>query len=364
MLDVSTEVSNSLSDKSKKNDDQVYSSLLSKNIADITKPSSIIHADNKSNNSCNIEISPLQKGFGTTIGNSLRRILLSSVIGASVIYVKIPGVAHEFLSKRGVKEDILDIILNLKGLKIKMPSKDRAVIRMKVTGPEIVTGRHFELPSGVEILNPDHVICNVSEGCNFSIEVGCALGKGYMHAIDVKKQFELAFDAVPIDALFNPIEKVSINVSDARLGKSTDYDKLVMNIATNGSILPEDAVAFAARIMQDQLQPLVKFEEVKMNSESSISDSLPFNPVLVKKVSDLELSVRSQNCLQNANIVYIGDLVVKTEQEMLKTQNFGRKSLLEIKEILGNLDLKFGMEISDWPPEGVEKLSQKYEEKY
>jgi len=338
---------------------------LNKNWNSLIKPSKIICVDSGTEdktNVANIVVEPLERGFGLTLGNALRRVLLSSLQGAAITAMKIPGVVHEFSSKSGVKEDVIDLILNVKNIAIRMHSSDKRIIRLNVKGPCVVTAGMIETPSDVEILNPDQKICTLSKDSELEIEFYCETGRGYIPASSAKEK-ELPIGVVTIDSLFSPVKKVSYKVEDTRVGQVTDYDKLIMTVETNGAITPEMAIALSARILQDQLDLFVTFEEEE-EEKAEIPKELEFNPVLLKKVSHLELSVRSQNCLQNDNIVYIGDLVIKTEAEMLKTQNFGRKSLNEIKEILSKFNLKFGMEIPGWPPENVEELAKKYEDPY
>jgi DNA-directed RNA polymerase subunit alpha len=336
---------------------------INKNWNSLIKPLKIICADSGMDdkiNVANIVVEPLERGFGLTLGNALRRILLSSLQGAAITAMKIPGVVHEFSSKSGVKEDVIDLILNVKNIAIRMHSLEKRIIRLNAKGPCVVTAGMIETSSDVEILNPDQKICTLSKDAELEIEFYCETGRGYVPASSAKEK-DLPIGVVTIDALFSPVKKVSYKVEDTRVGQVTDYDKLIMTVETNGSITPEMAIALSARILQDQLDLFVTFEE---EEKAEVSRELEFNPVLLKKVSHLELSVRSQNCLQNDNIVYIGDLVIKTEAEMLKTQNFGRKSLNEIKEILSKFNLKFGMEIPGWPPENVEELAKKYEDPY
>jgi len=338
---------------------------INKNWNSLIKPLKIICADSGMDdkiNVANIVVEPLERGFGLTLGNALRRILLSSLQGAAITAMKIPGVVHEFSSKSGVKEDVIDLILNVKNIAIRMHSLEKRIIRLNAKGPCVVTAGMIETSSDVEILNPDQKICTLSKDAELEIEFYCETGRGYVPASSAKEK-DLPIGVVTIDALFSPVKKVSYKVEDTRVGQVTDYDKLIMIVETNGSITPEMAIALSARILQDQLDLFVTFEEEE-EEKAEVSRELEFNPVLLKKVSHLELSVRSQNCLQNDNIVYIGDLVIKTEAEMLKTQNFGRKSLNEIKEILSKFNLKFGMEIPGWPPENVEELAKKYEDPY
>ncbi|MFN7038310.1 MAG: DNA-directed RNA polymerase subunit alpha [Alphaproteobacteria bacterium] len=338
------------------------SSLLSKNWNSLIKPSKLMVEFKENPNNIEVIAEPLERGFGLTLGNSLRRVLLSSLQGSAITSIKIEGVLHEFSSIAGVTEDITDIILNIKSIITKSHSQDKKKLTLNVVGPLIVTAGMIETGHDIEIVNKDLVLCTLGKGHKLNIEMTCESGSGYVPATQ-NRQIENTIGVIPIDALFSPVKKVSYKVDNCRVGQVTDYDKLIMNIETDGSINGEMAVALAARILQDQLQLFINFEEVKDDKDEEL-EALPFDINLLKKVDELELSVRSQNCLKNDNIVYIGDLVCKTEGEMLKTPNFGRKSLNEIKEVLANLGLKFGMEVPDWPPENIEELSKRYEEPY
>ena len=336
---------------------------LNKNWSSLIKPSKIVYdGHSEDNNVANIIIEPLERGFGLTLGNALRRVLLSSLQGAAITAVKIAGVEHEFSAASGVKEDVVDIILNLKAISIRMHTAERRMVRIQAKGPCVVTAGTIEANSDVEILNPDQVICTLSKGAELDMELYCEVGKGYVPAASARTH-DFPIGVITVDALFSPVKKASYKVEDTRVGQVTDYDKLVMNVETDGSATPEMAIALSARILQDQLNLFVTFEEEEERKEE-ITEELEYNPILLKKVDELELSVRSRNCLQNDNIVYIGDLVNKTEAEMLRTQNFGRKSLNEIKDVLSKFNLKFGMEVSGWPPENIEELAKKYEDPY
>ncbi len=338
-------------------------SLLNNNWNSLIKPSKIIYdGANNESNVANIIIEPLERGYGLTLGNALRRVLLSSLQGAAITAVKIPGVEHEFSAKPGVKEDIIDIILNLKKVAVKMHTAEKKTVRINVKGPCVVTAGMIQTGSEVEIMNPDQHICTLSKDAELEMELYCEVGRGYVPAGSNNQQ-DYPIGVIAIDALYSPVKKVSYKVEDTRVGQVTDYDKLIMNVETDSSITPEMAIALSARIIQDQLQLFVTFEEEEEEKHEA-KEELEYNPILLKKVDELELSVRSRNCLQNDNIVYIGDLVNKTEAEMLRTQNFGRKSLNEIKDVLSKFNLKFGMEIVGWPPENIEELAKKYEEPY
>ena len=304
---------------------------------------------------------PLEKGYGLTLGNSLRRILLSSIRGTAVTAIQIDGVLHEFTSIKGVREDVTDIVLNIKSLALKSSSENSKKLVIDAKGPGEIKASNINSVADIEILNPDLIICNLDENTNFHMEMTVGTGKGYVSA-DMNKPEEPPLGLIPIDSLFSPVKKVSYSVSTAREGKALDYDKLTMEVVTNGSISAEDAVAYSARIFQDQLGMFVNFDEPQETIVIEQSKEPEFNKNLLRKVDELELSVRSMNCLKNDNIIYIGDLVQKSEGEMLRTPNFGRKSLNEIKEVLTGMSLYLGMEIPNWPPDNIAELSKKLEE--
>ena len=304
---------------------------------------------------------PLEKGYGLTLGNSLRRILLSSIRGTAVTAIQIDGVLHEFTSIKGVREDVTDIVLNVKSLALKSNSEGSKKLILDAKGPGVIKASNITPVNEIEILNPDLVICNLDENTNFHMEMIVGNGKGYVPA-DLNKPEEPPLGLIPIDSLFSPVKKVSYSVRTAREGKALDYDKLTMEVETNGSISAEDALAYSARIFQDQLAMFVNFDEPQEIAVTESPKEPEFNRNLLRKVDELELSVRSMNCLKNDNIIYIGDLVQKSEGEMLRTPNFGRKSLNEIKEILNGMSLYLGMEIPNWPPDNIAELSKKLEE--
>ena len=306
---------------------------------------------------------PLERGFGLTLANALRRTLLSSLQGAAVTAVKIDGVLHEFSSIPGVREDVTDIILNIKALAIRMGGDVPKRVELKAKGPGEVTAAAIDTGHDIEILNPELVICTLDKGASISLEMTVESGKGYLPAAQNRAE-DAPIGTIPVDALFSPVSKVSYRVENTRVGQVTDYDKLSMDIQTDGTVTPEDAVALAARILQDQFQLFINFEEPRAIPEEERLEEPAFNKNLLRKVEELELSVRSANCLKNDNIVYIGDLVQKTESEMLRTPNFGRKSLNEIKEVLAQMDLYLGMDIPDWPPENIEELAKRLDEPY
>ncbi|WP_343039245.1 DNA-directed RNA polymerase subunit alpha [Microvirga makkahensis] len=306
---------------------------------------------------------PLERGFGTTLGNSLRRVLLSSLQGAAVTSIHIDGVLHEFSSIPGVREDVTDIVLNVKAIAIKMQGEGPKRMTLRKTGPGAVTAGDINTVGDVQILNPELVLCTLDEGAEIRMEFTVDTGKGYVPA-ERNRAEDAPIGLIPVDSLYSPVKKVSYRIENTREGQILDYDKLIMTVETNGAVTPEDAVAYAARILQDQLQVFVNFEEPRKEETAAAAPQLPFNPALLKKVDELELSVRSANCLKNDNIVYIGDLIQKSEAEMLRTPNFGRKSLNEIKEVLAGMGLHLGMDVPGWPPENIEDLAKRFEEHY
>jgi DNA-directed RNA polymerase subunit alpha len=306
---------------------------------------------------------PLERGFGLTLGNALRRVLLSSLQGAAVTAMQIEGVLHEFSSIPGVLEDVTDIVLNVKSIDLRMYGDAPKKMRLRANGPGEVRAGAIETGHDIDIMNPNLVICTLDAGAKITMELTVELGKGYVPATQNRPE-DAPIGLIPVDALFSPVRKVSYRVENTRVGQVTDYDRLALRVETNGAITPEDSVALAARILQDQLQLFINFEEPRHPSEEIRQSELPFNKNLLRKVDELELSVRSANCLKNDNIVYIGDLVQKSEAEMLRTPNFGRKSLNEIKEVLAQMGLHLGMEITNWPPENIEELAKRLDEPY
>ncbi len=306
---------------------------------------------------------PLERGFGLTLGNALRRVLLSSLQGAAVTSIHIDGVLHEFSSIPGVREDVTDVILNIKAIALRMEGEDPKRMRLRAEGPGSVTAGQIETTGDIEVMNPDLVICTLDDGTHLDMELTVETGKGYVPAVQNAVE-DAPIGLMPVDSIFSPVRKVSYKVDNTRVGQVTDYDKLTLDIETDGSITPEDAIAVASRILQDQLSLFVNFDEPKVEEIDDRPSEPPFNRNLLRKVDELELSVRSANCLKNDNIVYIGDLVQKTEAEMLRTPNFGRKSLNEIKEVLSGMGLHLGMEIAEWPPENIEELAKRLDEPF
>src|SRR5690349_17379499 len=318
---------------------------------------------------------PLERGFGMTLGNSLRRVLLSSLQGAAVTSIKIDGVLHEFSSLAGVREDVTDIVLNVKQIALKMEGEGPKRLHLSATGPADVTAGMIATAGDIEVTNPDLLICHLDEGATLNMELTADIGKGYQPA-QANRPADAPIGLIPVDSLYSPVRQVAYKVENTRVGQELDYDKLTLTIETDGTITPEDALGYAARILQDQLQLFVHFDEGAMRAAQPVpmmagvaampmesqTDTNQLNRYLLKKVDELELSVRSANCLKNDNIIYIGDLVQKTEAEMLRTPNFGRKSLNEIKEVLASMGLRLGMDIPGWPPENIEEMAKKLEQ--
>ncbi|OHC74594.1 MAG: DNA-directed RNA polymerase subunit alpha [Rhodospirillales bacterium RIFCSPLOWO2_12_FULL_58_28] len=306
---------------------------------------------------------PLERGFGLTLGNALRRILLSSLQGGAVTSVQVDGVLHEFSSIPGVREDVTDIVLNIKSMGLRMNCEGPRRMTLKASGSGEVKASMIETGPDIEIMDPDLVICTMDKQAKLSMELTVEHGKGYVPATQTRAE-ESPIGLIPVDAVFSPVRKVTYKVENTRVGQVTDHDKLSLDVTTNGAVTPEDAVALAARILQDQLQLFINFDEPKAAADMEERIDLPFNRNLLRKVDELELSVRSANCLKNDNIVYIGDLVRKTEADMLRTPNFGRKSLNEIKEVLTHMALHLGMDIPAWPPENIEDMAKKLEDPF
>ena len=323
----------------------------------LTKPSLVALKEgyNDFNNSV-IVLEPFERGFGNTLGNSLRRVLLSCIAGFAVTSVKIDGVLHEYTSIDGVEEDVIDIIMNIKSLAITKDSSESCVIRLTSDRPGPVYAGSIDLPAGVDIINKDLLICTLNEGVKIDIQMNVECGKGYVVADSSKKDKTVGLIAV--DSIFSPVKRVAYKVENARVGQVTDYDKLIFEIETNGSITPVDALATAAKILQEQLSVFINFDVGAMDNEvkKDIDIEPDFNRNLLKTIEELELSVRSYNCLKNENITYVGDLVIRTEAEMLKTANFGRKSLNELKENLKSMSLSFGVKLVNWPPKNLDEL--------
>lgn len=324
--------------------------LIARNWRELIRPRRLeIEEDSLTNSYGRFYCEPLERGFGTTLGNALRRVLLSSLQGAAITNIRIDGVMHEFSTIPGVMEDVATVVLNLKDVRVRMNSEGPKTIRVRKSGEGLVTaGDLMSDDQTVEVMNPDHKICTLGPDSDFEMEATVNLGKGYVLA-DKNKTDDLPIGTVPIDSVFSPVRRVNYTVTPARVGRETDFDRLNLEVWTDGAIEPSDAVAFAAKILKEQLTIFINFEEQAEAPAMHVDEPEPLNPNLFKSVDELELSVRSANCLQNANIRFIGELVQKTEAEMLKTKNFGRKSLNEIKETLASLGLSLGMTIDNLP---------------
>ncbi len=337
--------------------------MIQTNWQELIKPTKLEVVSGEVEHVASVVAEPLERGFGLTLGNALRRVLLSSLQGAAVTAIQIDGVLHEFSSVAGVREDITNIVLNVKEISIRMEDEGPKRLHLSKKGPATVKAGDIELTGDIEILNPELVICHLDDGAELNIEFTINTGKGYAPA-DKNRPEDAPIGFIPVDSLFSPVRRVSYNVEATREGQVLDYDKLTLKVETNGAVTPEDAIAFAARILQDQLAIFVNFEEPVIEAPVDTTPELAFNPALLKKVDELEFSVRSANCLKNDNIVYIGDLIQKSEGEMLRTPNFGRKSLNEIKEVLAQMGLHLGMDVANWPPENIDDLAKRYEDHY
>lgn len=333
--------------------------FMSKNWVTMIKPSALeVDKDTLKSSYGKFVAKPLERGYGLTLGNSLRRVLLSSLQGAGIVAIRIDGVEHEFGTINNVKEEVSEIILNLKEVEFKLMDKEEVELVLEKSTEGVVTAKDITENSNVKILNPDHVIANISSGGSIRIEIKVARGKGYVTAVDNKDQFDLPVGWIYLDTLFSPVQRVNYTVTNARVGKRTDYDKLTLEVWTNAGVDPVDAVGLSSKILRDQFAVFLNFQDDEQIPEitrasavpavaATTSTQTPVNEALMKPVSELELSVRSANCLQNANIKYIYELVSKTEGEMLRTKNFGRKSLNEIKEILTVMGLGLGMKVDN-----------------
>ncbi len=342
-----------------------------KNWQELKKPNNLEVKPGNDKRRATFVAEPLERGFGLTLGNALRRVLLSSLQGAAITSIKIENVLHEFSSLAGVREDVTDIVLNVKQIALRMQGDGPKRLQLSATGPAEVKAGDIAVTGDIEVLNKDLVICHLDEGATLNMELTADSGKGYVPAVS-NRPIDAPIGLIPVDSLYSPVRQVSYKVDNARIGQELDFDKLSLTIETDGTVTPEDAVAYAARILQDQLSLFVHFEDMAPTGASPMiglaaapvdeGDTNQLNRYLLKKVDELELSVRSANCLKNDNIIYIGDLVQKTEAEMLRTPNFGRKSLNEIKEVLSSMGLRLGMDIPGWPPENIEEMAKKLEQ--
>lgn len=328
-------------------------------IVGLLKPR-LVEVISETANHSRIVIEPLERGFGHSLGNALRRVMLSSIPGCAVTEIAIEGVLHEFTTIEGVQEDVIDIILNLKKLAVVIHSKDDVTLNLSKTGVGTVTARDIDTPHNVEIINPDLVIANITQDTSFSMKIKVERGRGYVPASVRKEQYDDApVGVLMVDAAFSPIVKVAYHVESTRVEQRTNLDKLIIELETNGTVDPEEAIKHAAAILHDQLSVFVDFEKVNEQVlEEEVIEEQPFDPVLLRPVDDLELTVRSANCLKAENIFYIGDLIQRTEVELLRTPNLGKKSLTEIKDILALKGLSLGMRLENWPPENLADQSQ------
>ena len=348
-------------------------SVNAKNWQELKKPNQLEKKSGDGKRKATFVAEPLERGFGLTLGNALRRVLLSSLQGAAVTSIKIENVLHEFSSLAGVREDVTDIVLNVKQIALKMQGEGPKRLQLSATGPGEVKAGDIAVSGDIEVMNPELVICHLDEGATLNMELTADVGKGYVAAVG-NRPVDAPIGLIPVDALYSPVRQVSYKVDPTRVGQDLDYDKLTLTIETDGTVTPEDAVGYAGRILQDQLALFVHFDDSAVTRSAPVGvaapaatgetpgDTAQINRYLLKKVDELELSVRSANCLKNDNIIYIGDLVQKTEAEMLRTPNFGRKSLNEIKEVLSSMGLRLGMEIPGWPPENIEEVAKKLEQ--
>jgi DNA-directed RNA polymerase subunit alpha len=340
------------------------SAVVQKNWQSLIKPAKLeIEPTSNPLHTTTVVAEPLERGFGVTLGNAICRVLLSSLQGAAVTAVKIDGVPHEFSGIPGVREDVTDIVLNIKQIALRMHGDGPKHMMLTAMGPGEVRAGQIQAGHDIYIMNPDLVLCTLDKRISVGMEFIVQLGKGYVPAA-MNRQENSPLGLIPIDSSYSPVRRVSYFVEPTRVGQVTDYDKLLLTVETNGALSPEDSVAQAARILQDQMQLFINFEEPQAVHFKEVHDDLPFNRNLLRKAKELELSVRSATCLENERIVYIGDLVQKSEQEMLRTANFGRKSLNEVRGILTNMGLSFGMVVAGWPPENIEELAKQVEEPF
>ena len=338
--------------------------MIEKNWNDLIKPSNVSISTKGDDNRGTVIAEPLERGYGLTLGNALRRVLLSTLQGAAITAIKIDNVLHEFSTIQGVKEDVVDLILNIKNIVVKSHVDDITIVSLSAEGPCEVTAGMIQSSANVEIKNTELVLCHLDKGSDLKIEFTINTGRGYATAVD-NRPVDASIGYIPIDAIFSPVRNVSYKVENARVGQDTDFDRLLLDVETDGTVTPEEAVALSSRVLIEQLNMFVNFEEPEPEiKEEDVSVESLYNPNLLKKVDELELSVRSANCLKNDNIVYIGDLVQKTENEMLRTPNFGRKSLNEIKEVLSTMGLNLGQTVEEWPPDNIEELAKKLEDQY
>lgn len=340
------------------------------NLDKLTKSNSVKVISGSSSEKGDIVLEPLESGFALTLGNALRRVMLSSLRGSAVYGIKIEGITHEFTSIQGVREDVTDIVLNMSMLRCKLSGTANKCLNLIAKGPCQVLAGMIETDGQCDIVNKDLLICTLGENVELNMTIYVANGKGYLPVAKYKENEFLKLineqdltGFIPVNALYSPVNRVSYRIENSRVGQVTDKDKLILSIETDGTISPSQAADSAARILQEQLQPFVSSDTGYKKQQTSLSSSakdLGYDPVLLRKVDEMELSVRSHNCLKNEDITYIGDLVQKTEGEMLRTANFGRKSLNEIKAVLTNFGLSLGMSVPNWPPQDIEELAKQH----
>ena len=336
----------------------------------LTRPSSIKVIGGNGTNEAELVVEPLESGFALTLGNALRRVMMSSLRGFAVYGIEVEGASHELTSLSGVREDVADLVLNLSMLRVKLLNSGHKVLRLTARGPGEITASAIGDSADCIILNKDLYICTLGKDVDFSMKIYVNSGKGYVPASEYRAASRSggASDVGPgfiaTNALYSPVKKVAFKIESSRIGQFTDYDRLILSVGTDGSVTPDEAVAVAAKVLQDQLQSFISFDEIEETRKSVEKEdgALPYDHNLLRKVDELELSVRSHNCLKNDNITYIGDLVQRTESDMLRTPNFGRKSLNEINEVLASMNLHLGMKVPNWPPESIENLSKQYSE--
>jgi DNA-directed RNA polymerase subunit alpha len=333
---------------------------IAKNWRELIRPRALESDEDASETYWKFSCEPLERGFGVTLGNALRRVLLSSLQGAAITAIRINGVLHEFSTIPGVMEDVSDIILNLKEVRLRMHGEGPKTLRVQKKGEGVLTAGELSTEdSSIEIINPDRKIATLSAEAEMEMELTIGTGKGYVPA-EKNKTEDMPIGTIPIDSIFSPVKKINYTVTPARVGRETDFDRLNLEVWTDGTVAPTDAVAFAAKILKEQLSIFINFEEPVEVSQALPEEPKPLNANLFKSVDELELSVRSANCLQNANIRYIGELVQRTEAEMLKTKNFGRKSLNEIKEVLASMSLELGMTLEGFPDrQEIERMRER-----
>lgn len=339
---------------------QKTKSIIPHNWKDLPRPAGYFLVSSEDNESTFV-IEPLEKGYGTTLGNALRRIMLSSLQGVAVYAIKIEGVDHQFSTIEGVKEDVIEIILNLKSLVLSTQTAGKQTITLSAKGPCVVTAGMIKTTGDVEVMNPSLPICHIEKNAQINMEIHINSGKGYIPA-EENKFDNMPFSTIPVDSIYSPVKRVIYKVENTRVGAKTEFDRLFLTIETNGAIKPDEALSLSAKIMQDQLNAFINVSDADFAEEDEEINELPFDKKLLTKLENIDLSVRCHNCLKNENIIYVGDLVTKTEESLLNTPNFGRKSLEDLKKWLEKSGLHLSMKVKGWPPKDLEELSRKYEQ--